>query len=108
MEAERKIFHSFLAMHAHKASTTKEPIAHLQFCDATYGSADAGSTATIPHGAPLIALTRDQVMIELDASSDLVRWLLQQMNTYDPTTQRIVGLVFDRRTVLSEVLRRHP
>ena len=94
MERERKLFHTFLSMHAHKAMPTDEPIAHVQFHSETLSPTD-----------PLLAMTRDDVLEALDAdSSELVRWLLEQMRTYDCTRQRIVALIFDERTVLSEVL----
>lgn len=60
---------------------------------------------------PLYRLTRDDVIQEcsdgrLNKDSELVRWLLNQMTTYDCRTQRILALKFDNSTVLSEVLRR--
>lgn len=94
MQAERKTFGAFLALHAHKAPPTEEPCAYLQFAN-----------TTLTPATPLICFTRENVVEELDASSELVRWLLHQMSTYECTKQRIVALVFDRQTVLSEVLR---
>ena len=94
MQAERKTFEAFLAIHAHKARPTDQPCAYLQFAN-----------TTLTPATPLIRFTRENVMNELDASSELVRFLLHQMSTYECTKQRIVALVFDKRTVLSEVLR---
>jgi hypothetical protein len=99
MDHERRLFDCFLAMHAHKAGPTEHPVAHLHFRDEAQG---------IPHDAPLIALARDDVLDALDKNAPLVIGLLEQMRTYDCTRQRIVGLVFDKRTVFAEVLRRHP
>lgn len=96
MDEQRRTFHAFLAMHAHKATATEEPRAHLAFVD---------KSGSVPHDAYLLSLDRDDVVEALDTQSELVRWLLEQMRTYDCYTQRIVGLVFDKRTVLSEVLR---
>tara|TARA_B110000046_G_C12760563_1_gene300685 strand:- start:18 stop:314 length:297 start_codon:yes stop_codon:yes gene_type:complete len=93
MERERKIFQTYLAMHAHKARPTEEPVAHLQW------HAD-----TLPLDAPLWRLTRAEVVEALDPSSDLVRWLLEQLRTYDCMRQCVVGLVYDKQTVLSDVL----
>jgi hypothetical protein len=58
----------------------------------------------------LYRLTRDDVINEctagrLNKDSHLVRWLLNQMTTYDCRRQRILALKFDESTVLSEVLR---
>lgn len=98
MERERGLYHTFMALHAHKARPTEEPVAHLQW--------HRGDC--MPLDAPLWRLTRDEVVDALDPSSELVRWLLEQMRTYDCTQQCIVGLVFDARTVLSDVLRSPP
>lgn len=94
MQRERTIFNTFLSMHAHKAQATEEPRAHMMFY----------SDKMTPD-APLLLMDRDDVLDALDCNSELVRWLLEQMRTYDCRKQRIVGLVFDRGTVLSEVLR---
>ena len=53
---------------------------------------------------PLIAFTRENVIEEFDVESELVRWLLNQLSTYDPTRQCIVGLVFDKTRIISDVL----
>lgn len=98
MEEKRKLFHTFLTLHAHKVGPTDEPVAHLHFCPE--------GTHLLPGPVdPLIALSQDDILDALDPESELVRWLLEQLRTYDCTRQRIVGLVFDRQTVLSEVLR---
>lgn len=76
------------------AYTTEEPVAHLQFYDPSASHMSA----------PLIAFTQDDVVKEFDPESELVRWLLNQMSTYEPTRQCIVGLVFDSRVILSDVL----
>ena len=95
MEARRKEFQTFLALHAHKAVPTETPVAHLLW-----------HSPNMALDAPLVQLTREDVLEALDPeNSELVRWLLEQLRTYDCTRQRIVGLVFDERTVLSEVLR---
>lgn len=98
METERRLFHAFLALHAHKAPATPEPCVHLQFHNANM---------PLAADAPLIRMTRADVLDceELDADAELVRWLLHQLDTYDCTCQRLVCLVFSPRVVLSDVLR---
>lgn len=81
-------------MHANKSTATETPTAHLQFYRGTMDPTE-----------PLLTLSLEDVLDALDRESELVRWLLRQMSTYDCTRERIVGLVFDRQTVLSEVLR---
>ena len=98
MEEQRKIFRTFLSMHAHKARPTDEPTAHLVFYE-----------EVIPPDVPLLAFTREDVVTDFNVEgSDLVRWLLEQMRTYDCRRQRIVGLIFDDSVVLSEVLEMPP
>ena len=100
MEQERRAFKVFLSMHAHKAVPTEEPVAYLQFYNGH----------SIPADAPLIKFTREDIVDcdDLDHTSELVRFLLHQMTTYECRSQRVVGLVFDRTRVLSDVLRMAP
>lgn len=95
MERERKIFQTFLALHHLKATATEEPVVHLQW-----------HSETLHPGAPLIRLTRDELLKELDKSSPLVEHLLNQVSTYECTRQCIVALIFDKRTVMSDVFYR--
>lgn len=95
MERERSAYAAFMTLRSVGVTSTKEPIAHLQFYESTHSSHMSG---------PLIAFSRQNVADEFDTESELVRWLLNQMSTYDPTSQCIVGLVFDKQTILSDVL----
>ena len=54
---------------------------------------------------PLVAMTIDDVKNELDVESRLVQCLLEQMTTYNCSKEKILALVFDKRTVLSDVIR---
>lgn len=97
MEEQRRVFSAFLVLNAPRATATEEPVVHMMFSPDNL------------HG-PIYRLTRDDVLQEcdegrLDRDSELVRWLLNQMTTYDCRRQRILALRFDRSTVLSEVLR---
>ena len=96
MEEEQRAFKTFLLLNESKAGPTQEPTAYLQFFNRETGN---------PVEQSLIAFTKEDVLEEMDSSSELVRFLLHQMSTYDCTCQRIVGLIFDKRTVLSDVLR---
>ena len=97
MQEERKIFNTFLGLHAHRACTSDAPVAYLHFYDPEKNP----SMAT----AELVKFTPADVTAELDATQELVRWLLHQLSTYDCARQRIVGVVFRKDCVLSEVLR---
>ena len=96
MEEQRRIYEAFVATHAARVPTTDEPLVHLAY----YRGPDAPVSE-------LRAYDRDDVLSVLDRDAELVRWLLNQMTTYDCTRQRIIGLVFDKHTVLSDVLRAH-
>ena len=95
MEEKRRAYSAFMTYRAADVMPTEEPVAHLQFYDATNSSHMTGQ---------FVSFTRDNVVAEFDADSELVRWLLNQMSTYEPTCQCIVGLVFDPGTILSDVL----
>ena len=93
---------TFLSLHASRAAPTDDPCAYLGFC--------RDRVMPPPASNPLVRLTLDDVDSairdgEFDPSSELVLWLRQQLLTYDCTTQRIVGVVLDPKTVLTEVLR---
>ena len=102
MQEEQRAFKVFLSMHAHKATPTDEPVAHLQFVK---------DGKLPPSNCSLVRFSRDDVVEHFltgkdlsDAETELVRFLLHQMTTYDCRTQRIVGLVFGPTRVLSDVL----
>ena len=93
MEQQRRALQTFLSLHAQKAEVTREPCVYLY-----HYSED------MPYDLALLRLSRDDVVGYLDTESELVRWTLEQMRTYDCTRQCIVGLIFDKSTVLTEVL----
>ena len=95
MERERKIFHTFLALHHSKAEATETQVAHVQW-----------HSDTLHPGAPLIRMTRDELLEVLDPKSSLVEHLLHQVSTYECTRQCIIALIFDEHTVLSDVFYR--
>lgn len=95
MDEKRRAYSAFMTLRASGVKPTEEPIAHLQFYDEKTSSHMSG---------PLVAFTRENVVEEFNVDSELVRWLLNQMSTYEPTRQCIVGLVFDTSTILSDVL----
>ena len=95
MERERKLFHTFLALHHLKAEATETPVVHVQW-----------HSETLNPGAPLIRMTRDELLEDLDPTSSLVEHLLHQVSTYECTRQCIIALIFDKRTVLSDVFYR--
>ena len=75
------------------------PVAHMHFFS---------PTCPLSHDAPLLLMDKEDLIDgtdpPLDREAPLVQALLHQLRTYDCDTQRIVGLIFDRRTVFSHVL----
>lgn len=96
MDEFRRKFDVFLRMNHGRARTTDEPVAQMQFW-----------SESMAPDQPLILFTRDDILAcdELDRSSPLVIHLLHQLSTYDCTRERVVGLIFDKKNVLSEVLK---
>ena len=92
MERERKIWDAFRIQHAKKADATDTPIVHAQFWSETLHAND-----------PLLQMDEEDILSELDTSSTLVQWLLNQLKTYDCRRQKIVALIFDKKTVISDV-----
>lgn len=96
MEEYRKTFRNFLALHALKGGATNTPSVHVAFHT-------AGGPCN--PAAPLLLMTEEELPDVVDFDCELVRWLLHQLRTYDCRTQKIIALVFDRKTVMSDVLR---
>ena len=99
MEAARQRYERFLALHAHKAHPTYVPTAHIMFAPA---DADAGASFVVFKRDDLDAAMDDGI---LDRTSEMVRWLTRQFDTYSCTSERLVCLVLQPDLVLSDVLR---
>lgn len=99
MEERRRVYSAFMTLRSAGITCTCEPIVHLQFYDEKHMS---------HMSKPLVAFSIQNVMDEFDTESELVRWLLNQMTTYEYTRQCIVALAFDKETVLSDVLHVRP
>lgn len=50
--------------------------------------------------------TREHVLRTFDTSTAPIRWLLQQIASYDQTNSHVIGLVFDNRTAFAHVVRK--
>ena len=95
-DAKRKEFMSFLSTQASKCKPTGgERRAYL------YLVKEQG-----PYGprSSLLSLSAEDVVEVMDKEEPLPRELLRQLHTYDPFEQKIIGMVWDEKTVLSEVL----
>jgi hypothetical protein len=96
MEEKRAIYSRFLALNSHKIGASPTAVAHVRFYE-----------ADMNYNGAFIAMGIEDILGEerLNQQSDLVRWLLRQLSTYDCRTQKILALVFDSEIVLSDVLR---
>ena len=96
MEAEQTALHSFVRLHGTrlKGVRTHNRVAHLV----------PFSPSGILLHAPLQPYTVERIVAELDAESLPIRWLIQQVQTYDVDTQNVLGLVFDRQSALAHVV----
>lgn len=92
MDSQRRTFATFVTLNLKKASETDRPVAHMQFY-----------SDDMDHDAPLLLMDKEDIISELDTESSLVRWLLNQVMTFDCCRQKIIGLIFDRQTVLSDI-----
>lgn len=93
MEKERAIFRTFLPLYADKASCPRRRVCYLQFFE-----------EGLCKEAPLIEMGVQDVLDCLSPDDVTVRWLLNQMRTFDPYSQKVIGLVFERKRVVSDVL----
>ena len=90
MDSKHREFETFVSLHGNKASCTDEPLAHVRFPE------DA-------HDDPLTLMSKEDICSAFDTSSNLVRWFLTQLNTFDYQRQKLLALVFDRSTIISNV-----
>ena len=97
MDFEQRELKGFIDLHGFKARhhPTNQRVAHL------YEYSSRG----IPLNATLMQYTLEDVTSAFYTDSVLVRWLIQQIQTYDTTTEHIVGLIFDKSMVLAQVIR---
>lgn len=95
---DQKALDSFVRLHAHRIAnvSTKEPIAHLV----------PFSHSGIPVDVTLTQYSFNDITSSFDTNSTTVRWLLNQMTTYDPEKSRILGLIFQNDHVLAHVIMR--
>jgi len=96
MEQEQRALESYVLLHGHKLKgvVRSQPTAFLVQHTESGIALDAKPTAySIEH-----------VTAELDANNPTVRFLLHQMQTYDRTSCNILGLIFNKSTVLAHVV----
>ena len=106
MDPKRQaILKTFLMLNHHQVapSSDGERRAYLHFL-----KQDDEQNGDALQNTELVCLCREDVEGELDIKNALVKELLRQMTTYDPYEQRVIGIVFAKDYVLSEVLQNRP
>jgi len=96
MQSERKNLDNFVALHASKALLSPDRVVHL-----------VQYSAITPLDVKLTQYTIDDIMESdrFDTSSVLVQWLLKQLHSYNPISEKVVGLQFSKHSVLAHVVR---
>lgn len=94
MENEQSALTAFVQVHAPKAQLHKERCAFL-----TQYKENGISIDTVLERYTLDKITR---MFEINP---LTRWLINQMQTYDPDKEVIIGLIFSQENILAHVVR---
>ena len=89
---------NFVHLHAHRLpqQPDKDRAAHLVYHSESGMSLDA----------PIVVFTLEEIISTFDTDNATVRWLIRQVQTYDMTSTRVFGLIFDKNHVLAHVLRR--
>ncbi len=95
MDNNQELFKVFLTMHNKKAKTTKEPIAYLVHKE------DCLKAET-----PLVAWKEHHLVNYFDHDSKQFQWLMKQLKTYDYENEVILGMFYDKKSVISEVLKK--
>lgn len=96
MEQEQKALTAFVRLHGSrlKGTSSNDRVAHL----VEY------SSAGVPLDIPLSPYSVEDVVGRFDTESHPVRWLIKQMQTYEPSSSAVLGLIFNEKTVLAHVI----
>ena len=96
MADEQPVLDSFVRLHANRLpECSSERVCYL-----------VEHRSAIPLNVPLTPFSRENIVERFDTDSTTVRWLLNQLTTYDPTRESILGLVFRDDHILTHVVRR--
>lgn len=87
---------SFVRLHGTrlKGVSSPERVAHLVHF----------SASGMPLDVPLTPYTIERIVDELDPDSHPIRWLIQQVQTYDIDSQNVIGLIFSPTSALAHVV----
>ena len=99
MEEEQKALYSFVHLHANRLRDRPAKDPHVVYM-APF------SPVSMPLDITLEPYTVDEIREAFDTNSTLVRWLLRQVETYNPEREIILGLIFDKTRVLAHVIQR--
>ena len=96
MEEKRIALNAFVNLHGHKASLNRNArqVYITKFRD-----------AGIPLNIELDTITREDITKEFNLEDYTTRWVITQLNTYDPDREVVMGLEFENNTLLTHVIR---
>ena len=95
MEVQRKELLSFINIHAHKAIINKN---NRQVHIAKF------SEKGIPLNVELDIWTQDEIVNYFDMDNHTTRWVIHQLQTYNPEREIVIGLEFQNKTLLTHVI----
>jgi hypothetical protein len=95
MEEEQRELNSFINLHGHKAKILKERCIYLT----------KWSRQGIDIDVDLSRCSMEDICSIYDTESHLTQWTLNQISTYNPEKEVVVGLEFDGGKILSHVIR---
>ena len=100
MQKEQEALLNFVKMHTQKAEISQERCAYL------VDYKEEG----IPLTVALDKYKREDFIQspKIDMNSDMCRWLVRQMDTYDTKKEILIGLIFNSHTVLAHVVTIRP
>ena len=90
-----QLLNVFLTIHNKKAKVTKEPVAYLM---------EKGDC--LNRNSPLVAWKEEHLKNYFDHDSITFSWLMKQFKSYDFEKEVLMGIIIDKQTILSEVLKK--
>jgi hypothetical protein len=96
MEKEQSALISFINMHAHKAVILKDTR-----CVQITKYRESG----IPLDVTLKKWSMQYIVNNYDVEDKLTQWVLNQLNTYNPNKEIVIGLEFENKKLLTHVIK---
>lgn len=91
------LLENFVKFHAERIrlKETNERVAFL---------ADASASPSLPLDVEILSYRREDIINALDTRKKSVQWLIQQLDTYDEESQKLIGLKFPGGDAFAHVI----